>query len=90
MMIRTLANLQLHFGGTLPEDHRVCAIIDVADGIQDLHNKGLVHGDIKPLKILVCGDTDEEYVFKITDYSCVENKMNMCTYFPQNYCHLSN
>ena len=79
MTIRTLTDLQLHFGSTLPEDLRVSAIIDVADGLQYLHNKGLVHGDIKPLNILVCGDMDEEYVFKITDYSCVGNKMNMCT-----------
>lgn len=79
MTIRILADLQIQFGSTLPEDLRISAIIDVADGIQYLHNKGLVHGDIKPLNILVCGDTDEEYVFKITDYSCVGNKTNMCT-----------
>ena len=74
MTIRTLTDLQLHFGSTLPEDLRVSAIIDVADGLQYLHNKGLVHGDIKPLNILVFGDMDEEYLFKITDYSCVGNK----------------
>jgi len=44
--------------------------------VQHLHDNSLVHGDIKPLNILICGDTEEDFVFKITDYSCVGSKMN--------------
>ena len=34
-MVRTLADMQ--FGSSLPEDLRVTAIADVADGVQYLH-----------------------------------------------------
>ena len=29
-----------------------------------------MHGDIKPQNILVCGATEDDFVFKITDYAC--------------------
>ena len=30
----------------------------------------MVHGDIKPANVLVCGYEENEYNFKLTDYSC--------------------
>ena len=48
-VVRTLADMQLQSGGSLPEDLRVTAIADFADGVQYLHEKGVIHGDIKPL-----------------------------------------
>jgi len=66
------------FGNSLPEELRVSAITDAADGIKYLHNKGLVHGNIKSLNILICGH-DDEYIFKITDYPCVVSKINAHT-----------
>ena len=34
----------------------------------------MIHGDIKPLNVLVCGEGNE-FCFKITDYACVSNKI---------------
>ena len=48
---------------------RLLALSDVAEGLEYLHRQGLVHGDIKPHNVLFSGQTDEEYIFKITDYS---------------------
>ena len=73
--VRTLADLQLHFGSLLPLDLRITAIADVADGIQYLHDKGVVHGDIKPLNVLVCGEENEQFCFKVTDYVYLGNKI---------------
>ena len=77
-VVRTLADMQLQFGNSLPEDLRVTAIVDVADEIQYLHEKGVIHGDIKPLNILVCGNCSDEFIFKVTDYACFGNKKNTC------------
>lgn len=66
--------MQLQFGSSLPEDLMVTAIADVADGIQYLHDKGVIHGD---LNILVCGNCSDEYIFKVTDFACFQKK-NAC------------
>ena len=73
-----IRDMQLQFGSCLLEDLRVAAIIDVADGIQYLHENGVIHGDIKPLNVLVCGNCSDEYIFKVTDYACFGNKRNAC------------
>ena len=72
--VRTLADMQLHFGTSLPIDLRITAIADIVDGIEYLHDKSVIHGDIKPLNMLVCGEGNE-FCFKITDYACVGNKI---------------
>lgn len=59
----------------MPEDLRITAVTDMDDGLQYLHEKELVHGNIKPLNVLVCGEQDK-YIFKITDYACLGNKVN--------------
>ena len=66
--IHTLHDLQVHLGSEMPIELRLLALSDVAEGLEYLHNQGLVHGDIKPQNVLVSGLTDEEYIFKITDY----------------------
>ena len=75
---RTLADLLLDYDTSLAVYHRISAVFDVANGVQYmyLHDNGLIHGDIKPLNILICGETEEDFVFKITDYSCIGSKMN--------------
>ena len=67
--IRTLGDMQVHLGSDMPIELRLLALSDVAEGLEYLHSQGLIHGDIKPQNVLVSGQTDEEYIFKITDYS---------------------
>ena len=38
------------------------------EGLNFLHANGIVHGDLKPLNVLVLGNDEDEFVFKITDY----------------------
>ena len=74
--VRTLADLIRHFGTSLPIDLRITAIADIADGVHYLHENGVIHGDIKPLNVLVCGGNEsDDFCFKITDYACLGNKI---------------
>ena len=68
--VTTLAGLLLHLGNGIPMELRLLALIDTAEGVQYLHHKNIVHGDIKLQNILVCGATEDNFVFKTTDYAC--------------------
>ena len=52
----------------LPHDLKVLALVNVCEGLGYLHANGIVHGDLKPLDVLVSG-SDEEFIFKVTDYA---------------------
>ena len=67
--VTTLAGLLLHLGNGIPMELRLLALIDTAEGVQYLHHKNIVHGDIKLQNILVCGATEDNFVFKTTDYA---------------------
>jgi len=43
-----LSDLLLYYGSSVPEELRITALSDVAEGLQYLHSHWLVHGDIKP------------------------------------------
>ena len=49
---------------------RLLALIDTADGVHHLHHQNIVHEDIKPQNVLVCGATEDNFVLKITNYAC--------------------
>ena len=64
--LRTLGDLLLHYGSHLPDELRIMALSDVAEGLQYLHCNDLVHGDIKPHNVPVTG-SGQEFLLKITD-----------------------
>ena len=68
--VRTLGDLLLHYGSHLPDELRIMALSDVAEGLQYLHCNDL---DIKPQNVLVMG-SEQEFLFKITDYTCYNYK----------------
>ena len=68
--LRTLGDLLLYYASDLPVQLRIAALCDVAEGLQYLYSQSLTHGDIKPHNVLDTG-SDQEFVFKITDYACV-------------------
>ena len=65
---------------------------DLTSGIEQLHAVGLVHGDIKPLNILVYETKNEGLKYKITDFDGVvrvknykDNKVHTSGYVPECY-----
>ena len=69
--LHTLIDMISAFGGKdLPLDLRITVLADIIEGISYLHSKGVVHGDIKPLNVLVSGDESDEFIFKVADYGC--------------------
>ncbi|KAI0890840.1 kinase-like domain-containing protein [Annulohypoxylon nitens] len=55
-------------GRELPMDDRVKLCVDIATAISDMHARGIVHGDIKPLNILVFKTPVESFTAKVTDF----------------------
>jgi len=49
----SLSDLALREGGRLPPDRLCRYLLDAADGIQAMHAKDIVHGDIKPENLLL-------------------------------------
>ena len=67
-VLHTLSDLFLHLGNTLPQELQLNALADIAEGLD--YKQGVVHGDIMPANVLVCGDEENEFFFKLADYSC--------------------
>ena len=70
LTVTTLAGFLLQLGNCILMEFRLLALIDTADDVQYLHHQNIVHGNIKPQNVLVCGATENDFVFKITDYAC--------------------
>jgi len=66
--VHTLNDVLLQLGNRIPIQLRLLALCDVAEGLSYLHSQGVVHGDIKPHNVLVVGENEGDYNFKITDY----------------------
>ncbi|KAM0415783.1 hypothetical protein ACHAPT_013244 [Fusarium lateritium] len=65
----TLADVLL--SGVLPEDETLGLdlVLDVATGLAALHSKGIAHGDVKPVNVLVCSHSERRAIAKIADFS---------------------
>ncbi|MCG7221992.1 serine/threonine-protein kinase [Acinetobacter sp. AG3] len=52
----------------LTKEEKIDVVLDVLDGLEYLHDKGLVHRDIKPANILLF-----DGVYKISDFGLIKN-----------------
>ena len=47
-----------------------------SSGVHYLHEKGAIHGDVKPLNVSVCGGKEsDDFCFKIMDYAHLGSKI---------------
>ena len=67
--IHTLLDMMNAFGSEqISVDLKITALADVIEGLAYLHSKSIIHGDVKPLNVLVCGKDECKFVFKLADY----------------------
>jgi len=69
LLLHTLADLLHHLGDNFHQEFQLNALADIAEGLNYIYAQSIVHGDLKPHNILVNGEGDDEFVFKLADYS---------------------
>ncbi|KAI1074719.1 kinase-like domain-containing protein [Whalleya microplaca] len=55
-------------GRELQRQDRVKLCVDIATAVSDMHSHGIIHGDIKPLNVLVFRTADNAYTARVTDF----------------------
>ncbi|XP_057309610.1 uncharacterized protein LOC130647685 [Hydractinia symbiolongicarpus] len=67
--VRSLHGLLQILEDDISLEWRLKALLDVSDGLNYLHDKSIVAGDVKPSNVLICGEVENDITFKIADYS---------------------
>ncbi len=51
----------------IPHDLKLEAIYQISSGLSCLHQRKLIHGDLKSANVLVTGTKQDDYLFKLCD-----------------------
>lgn len=77
----TLADLQQNT--TLSAELKFHLSLDVALGLQAVHNNSIVHGDVKTENVLLFTHDSRQYIAKIGDFGCSILGGNVADYLPR-------
>ena len=65
----TLQNILDHYGH-VALCHRVKILLDISCALNYCHSNQIIHGDVKPLNVMVVIDDSQDYVCKLFDFGC--------------------
>jgi serine/threonine protein kinase len=76
---------QLEDGMTPDLDSILATLMDIASGMEYIHSKNVIHGDLKPENVLVKKDSNKSqgFISKIADFG-------LCTTIDSTQTHVSN
>ncbi len=66
--IHSLRQLIDLVGEHIPNGLKFKALQEISKGLAYLHERNIIHGDLKSCNVLVSGTTEAEWLFKLTDF----------------------
>lgn len=53
------------------------ALFQIVKGLGYLHSKSIIHGDLKSANVLIKGQTDDEFMFKLCDFGQTHSQITL-------------